>query len=422
MSALTPSRRRRWALRWSIGLGLLALALRLVYFQVVVGGSSPLQGDEGAYHGIAVSYLSGQGWRDPASGHQSERSPLVSVALVVVYGLLGIDLTAARYAMIVASALTVTALFMVVYDVTGQRMAAILAGLLLALYPPAWHWSWQLMTETPSALLVLLGLAAFYRAARRGTWLWAVVAGLIWGALALCRANFLPLLPGLWVGQLVLARLTRLEMRWTGRQWAWGALAWLITLTPWLAHNYAAQGQFVLGTTQLGQMMMICNGTLDHPYVQDGLYYKNPLLAARMAEAQTEIEWNALGVALGSAEIRAHWQLLPRAILMRALNFWVQRPHAMEPVWSLADRVMLIIWLPLLALALYSYRLWDWRQDWPAGLIILCAFLVILPFWGGPRFRFPVDALIIGRGALSLTALATWLRARLRRAASPMAA
>lgn len=414
MISVGQKRQPGWrSVRWPLILGVLALALRLAYFQLVIGGSSPLQGDEGVYHGIAVSYLNGQGWRDPVSGHQSERSPLLSAWLVVLYGAAGVNLSLARYTMLIGSALMVVALYAVVKLATrGREDVAVSAALLLAVYPPAWHWSWQVMTETPTALLALLGVAAFYLGARRGSPAWAAATGCLWGGLALCRLNYLPLLPAMWLGQQLLTRLTPLDVRWTGRQWGLSALVWLATLAPWVAHNYAAQGRFVPATTQLGQMMMICNGTLDHPFVQDGLYYKNPELTARMAQAESELAWNAMGMAIGSAEIRANWRLLPHAVLMRALNFWVQRPQAMDPGWSPSDLIMLVIWLPLLGLSIYSYRLWSWRHDWLAALIVLCVFGTILPFWGGPRFRFPVDALIIGRAAIPLASLMPWLRAR----------
>jgi hypothetical protein len=54
-----------------------------------------------------------------------------------------------------------------------------------------------------------------------------------------------------------------------------------------------------------------------------------------------------------------------------------------------------------------------WQADWPSLAVIAYAFLVTLPFWGTPRFRFPVDPLIILRALVGVDASVGAARARL---------
>jgi hypothetical protein len=172
-------------------------------------------------------------------------------------------------------------------------------------------------------------------------------------------------------------------------------------MTPWTVHNFREHGVFMPHSTQGGTLLMHSNGTLSNPAIQAGGYYKNPdLMGHPSLVGKSEVEQDGIRRRLALEEIKTNWRLLPRPILNRAKNFWTTRPDPYDSTWTTNDWVMLIIWWPVLVFFLTSSFARSWRESWPVTTIILYAFLLTLPFWGTPRFRFPVDALIVTAAAV----------------------
>jgi hypothetical protein len=172
-------------------------------------------------------------------------------------------------------------------------------------------------------------------------------------------------------------------------------------------------------TSYGGIMFSSSNATLGHPVVQAGGYYHAPGVRGYLQNLP-EAAWGSEGLRLGLEGIREHPDLFIEALLHRAVNFWTPRPDPYDPQWTTNDLVMSIVWIPTLLLSVFSIVRLPWQTDWPLLALIVYTFLVTLPFWGTPRFRFPVDALILLRAATGAEALLRdvvhW-RGRPRRAA-----
>ena len=95
------------------------------------------------------------------------------------------------------------------------------------------------------------------------------------------------------------------------------------------------------------------------------------------------------------SEIRKNWRLLPEPLLNRAKHFWTWRPDPYDSTFTTNDLIMAIIWIPILFFFTFSLFNRKVQTSWPALAIIMYVFVTILPFWGSPRFRFPIDSLII---------------------------
>lgn len=386
------SRRKLW-----IGLGLFVVSLivRAVVLVLVTGVDSPLTGDMGSFHRIAVSFLNGDGWQW-SENLKSYRPPLISAELVALYSITGPSTSAARWLMVFTSSLIAPALFWVSLQLAPERLSAAAAtGLAWGFYPVAAHYGGLVITENAGALLLVLSLGAYLWASQSASRWPAVITGLLWGLSTLNRPVFL-LLPFVMLGfQLLLARARDVKWKWTRDRWAVGLVVAMLTLAPWTIRNYRVHGVFMPLTSGTGWMMAMCNGTLSHPTVQAGGYYKNPQVTGQMKG--TEVEWNRSGTKLALEEIKRNWRLLPRAVAGRALHFWTPKPDPYEPMWDWKDRIVLAAWVPMMSLFVVSFFFQPWRKDWPALVMILYAFLLTLPFWGTPRFRFPVDPFIILR-------------------------
>lgn len=386
-------------------LGFLLRAAALVFY---FGTNSPLEGDSIDYHNIAVSFLEGRGWQ--ANGAYSYRSPLISLQLAAIYAVAGPSIALARWSMVFVSALIAPALFLVAQTLLrGKQRIAFLVALAWCFYPPAIWYGAQVMTENMAALLMVLGLGSYLWAAKSKRWEYALAAGALWGLAVLNRAFFVFLPLALLLSYVIPARLG--GWRWNWKQWAIALAALVAVLTPWTMRNYIVHGAFIPTTTQGAFYLGVTNGSLGHPDVQAGKYYKNPELYA-LIQGQPEAKWGAIGAKFAKDHLGENLDKLPKVLFNRAKNFWTPRPDPYDPLLTRNDLIMYLVWTPILLLFVLSFARYSWREDLPSLIMIGYAFAITVVFWGTPRFRFPVDALIMIRAMGGAMGMAMWLEKR----------
>jgi 4-amino-4-deoxy-L-arabinose transferase-like glycosyltransferase len=391
-----------------------SLLARGAYLGLGVGDSRALIGDEPGYHGIAADFLAGEGWHD--GPFFATRPPLTSWLLTLLYFFAGPRIEAGRWAMVIVASLVAPVIFL-----TGMRLygggsrAPLWAGIAWTLYPPAVFYSASMVTENLAALLAVSSLGSYlWAASSRNRW-GALLTGVLWAAGALNRPSFLLLPLAMLAIHLVKGRAT--VWRWSVPQWSLALVGLVVTLAPWTVRNLRVLGALVPVTSYGGIMFSSSNATLGHPVVQAGGYYHSPEIRGRLHELPENL-WGSQGLRLGLEGISANPGLFAEALFHRAVNFWTPRPDPYDPAWTLNDWAMSLIWIPTLLLFALSFLRVPWRADWPLLTVVAYTFLVTLPFWGTPRFRFPVDSLIVLRAMLVVEATAAIASAR-RRGAAP---
>lgn len=391
---------------WFLAIFILSFIVRAMFLIFVFGVETPLRGDEPDYNRVAVHFQSGNFWNAFPEGPSSYRAPFLPLQLSVLYSVMGIDTGLGRWCMVIISSLVAPMLYLVGMRFQQKQVIAMLAGAVWALYPPSIFMSCWLLTETNAALLMVIGLGCFlWTAQSKAPWP-ALITGIIWGLWTLNRPQLLFLPFALLVSQAVLRRRT--TWHWAWNRWLICLLAVAVTMSPWIVRNYIIHGVFIPVTTQGGLTLAIANGSLNNPIVQKGGYYKNPKLYALVRNAP-ESEWNKIGMEFSFRHLRENAHLLPKAVLHRAINFWTFRPNPYKPHLTRNDWIMLFVWLPILLFFLVSFFKWPWQNDWPALVMIFYAFIFALPFAGFPRFRFPVDPLIIMRAIVGLWGTIGWI-------------
>ena len=387
----------------------MALTVRAGYMLSEVGVDTPLQGDEPEYQGYAVSFLQGEGWHN--GPRYSTRAPLTSLLLVGVYRVTGIDTRAARWAMVVVSALAAPAVFVLGQLIFDDRWRLpLVASLFWVFYPPSVFYAGMILTENLAALLIVLGVAGFLWSSRTGRIAPAAFTGALWAAGALNRPFALLVPCAFLIGQLLVRKKN--PWPWARSQWLVGLAAFIIVMAPWTIRNYRIHHVFMPATSYGGIMISSTNANLDNPVVQAGSYYHDPQIR-RYIQSQPEALWNSVGLGITLDHVRQNMGLFLRAVVNRAKSFWTPRPDPYDPSWTLNDWLMTAVWVPTLILYAASFRWLPWRRDWPGLAMILYAFLFTLPFWGTPRFRYPIDPLIILRAVAGLAGVVLWVGRRL---------
>ena len=360
--------------------------------------------------------MEGKGLSNDGAWSYAERPPLISFQLAATYALTGASTAAGRWSMVFVSALTAPVLFLTAMLLFGRRyLWALAVGGFWVVYPPSIYYGSQVLTESMGVLLSVAGLGAFLRASKsRFGLVLAGLTGILWGLATLNRSAPLLLPFAVLVAQVCLGRRKTSYWGWSLKSWSVGLLLMALTLSPWIVRNYIALGAFVPATSRLGDMLWMCNGTLDSPLIQSGRYDKNWQKADRARrelgyEFSNELERHGFLRRLALKEIADNWRLLPTAVSRRAINFWTVRPDPYDPQWTRNDWIMLAVWTPVLVAFAVSLFVCPLHQTWPVLAMIFYAFALTLPFWGTPRFRYPVDPLIVLCSAMGVQVARDWL-------------
>jgi hypothetical protein len=170
------------------------------------------------------------------------RTPTYPLFIAAVVSFVGEDLQALVTVQHFLFGPLLVSLTYVLGRLTAGRPAAVVAAVLVGVSGPLLLYEHYVMTEVPFAILLLSLLSASILAVRRASLAWAGLAGLLFGALVLCRPSGQILAP------IVGGTLLLMPAAWSRRLLALGVLAAcaLIVVIPWMAYNQHTQGAFVI--------------------------------------------------------------------------------------------------------------------------------------------------------------------------------
>jgi tetratricopeptide (TPR) repeat protein len=285
-----------------LAVALLALAVRLVHaWQISQAPFADLRlGDARAYHQWALAILGGD-WMGREAFYQA---PLYPYFLAVVHGLVGDGTAMVRFVQAVVG--SASCVLLAAAGMTMFGRAGVVAGVLLAIYPPAIFFDG--LFDKSSLVGFFSTLLLFFLAGPRVRYR-AALTGLTLGLLTLTRENALLLAAPVLAWFLIGERAPRAAALFVA--------GCLVALLPVGVRNYAVGGQFLLTTSQFGPNFYIGN----HPGAQ-GVYEG---LVAGHSDAATErddaarLAEEALGRTLTPAEVSGYWRA-------RAFDFIRSRP------------------------------------------------------------------------------------------------
>lgn len=295
-----------------------------------------------------------------------------------------------------------------------DRRAGLLAGLALALYPPAIFFDGLIqkasLTLSLSVLLLWLAYLAHYNSR---AWRWFLV-GLVLGLLALTRQNTLALVPVflLWAWSPG-GGATRRPRRFAGL--ATLILGLVLAVLPWAARNRVVIGDWVLSTPNLGQNFAMGN----HPHAT-GTYLpqKRGFASAEHEQAEwTRAAEAALQRDLTPAEVSQYyfqtavrwiqnnpedWLRLSGKKLLMVWNAY-ETPDTEDyylycrtsPLLAALDTVFHFGVLAPLGLAGIVLTWPDRRRVWPLYLWLLVNTLGVVVFVVFARYRLPLVPVLI---------------------------
>ena len=424
----------------------IALGLRLVHVWQMRDTLffSVLMGDARGYDAWAREIASGD-WLGREVFYQA---PLYPYFLGTLYSIFGRDLLIVRLVQAALGALSCVALGYAARQLIG-RPAGLIAGLMLACYPPAIFFDGLIQKSVLDVLFMTGSMALVAMLVRGGSQprLW-IALGAALGALSLTRENALVLVAVVVVWSLVdrahvvaaggpvpspAARVVPTVALLAGLS---------IVLTPVVIRNYRVGGGLYLTTSQLGSNLFIGNNP-----AADGSY-----VALRAGRGSPEFERidakelaeQASGRALTPGEVSDYWlgrtrtyitsqpadwlRLMARKARLLANRIEVidtesQDSHA---AYSWPLRALGSIWhfgvvLPLAVLG--AIVVWPERRQWWVFYAMAAGYAVsVIAFFVVARYRLPLVPLLLPFSAAAAIAIVSWFRREHRPSAVALAA
>ena len=416
----TPSRR---PLAWLICLGGAALAIRVICVFELRGSPfiSVLIGDSLQYDTWARQIAS-EDWLGREVFYQS---PLYPYLLAVLYST-GLDTFSVRLLQAALGAASCVILAM-----AGQRFfdprAGLVAGALLAIYPPAIFHDMQIQKSSLDVFLISLLLLALSACLAQPKRAWLVAAGLTLGALALNRENTRVLIPA--VAAWLFFRTA--HGRWQKRASHAAVLMCGIALVlgPVALRNRYVGGEWLLSTSQSGPNFYIGN----HRGANGGY---TPLVpgrgnAAFEREDATRLAESASGRTLSAAGVSEYWwrrsfeeireapaqwmRLLARKVRLTLSAGEPVDTESLEAYTRSAAILRILSWFDFgVVMALAWLGAWITRERWRTLSLLYLIFGLlagsVVMFYVLARYRLPLAPTALLFSGAGIAAAATRAR------------
>lgn len=304
-------------------------------------------------------------------------------------------------------------------DVAAGDCGALIAALLVAVDPLLLLYSSQAMTEVLMAALTMGFAAALWLKPGRQR---AIVAGAMFGLLALCRPSIWPfaVLAGVWS-----LWIARREDCWPWRERGLFVLVAAVVLAPWCVRNAMVFGRPILTTTHGGYTAILGNNdAFDAAVVSQPLgtaWSKDSFeawqaevegsLTERGLERTNEVGRDTAMKEMAWAWIHSHPIRFLRAAIYRVLNLWSPVPLQAGDAngWLIVGVGVGYVVLALLSVVGACCGGLDRRFRRLTLLMLVSLTALHCVFWANARMRAPTHPLI----AILAAAGAMRLRSRL---------
>ncbi len=395
-----------------------ALVLRVAWCLFSHGQALPSDNpgnDDWQYDRIAVSLLAGHGFAFSEGRPTAYRVPVYPIFLAGVYAAIGHSYLAVHLLQAILGAASCLMLYALARRWTGER-AALLSAAILAVYPTHLWLSGVVYSENLTTPLLLLTALAMTWAWRSRSWARWTLTGLIAATAALTHPIVAGLVVLLSVGTVAMHVVAERPRAWAPT--AMGLVAALLIGT-WVVRNGVVMGGFVLsslgGNTLLGANNVI---TLKDPNYHGGWVNEWYIPGAweTIGRVDDELDRSRRMSSFGLAWLGEHPDLWPRLVWYKLARFY--GPFLNER-WSAEGLVYLGSYgllSPFMAVGLWGIVRRGWGSHTLATkLMILTTLayytLVVIVFWGSPRFRLTIEPLLILAAAAALVRCPAWLTA-----------
>lgn len=369
-----------------------ALILRSIFLIFFEGIEKNFQNDSLLYYKIAIfAHENGiLNWQSHG------RPPLISLILIPIFKIFSQDMwiIAVKILMVILSIFTCIAIYFLSLLVCNNTKISFFSSLLYSIYPFSIFSSTRLLSENLACLLICLICIFLIKFLNEKKFKSIVIVSFLMGLLSLSRSSYyyLPFLTIIFLLTLNIQISTKIKLSLTI------LLIFFSTLSPWILKNYIQLNEFVPTTTRLGIGLWYTNNDFSDPTIKKGGYNKytqNFIKETNIAKLLDPIEESKYLKEKALNEIKKNKTGFVQATFFRFLNFFNPKPNPFQK-FQKKDIIMILYYTPIIIIFFASIidRKMNIKEKFLL-LTIVYALITHLPFYGFPRFRLPIDSLII---------------------------
>lgn len=400
-----------------VGVCCLALLVRLIYNNTVARAYYPLH-DSLAYQSIGLNILREHcfcQYPHIATVYRAPLWPAIIAAIALFFG--PSDYFARLFLCCVGSA-TCLLVYLLAKNVFDWRIGVV-AGVAAAIYPELYIYDGWLYTESLYTFLLLAfcyGVYQLQRSPQRNKWLWC---GVLLGLLSLTRPNGLLVLGPFILWAITMGWIKVLSWSTVTKSVVTITLIALALIAPWTIRNYTVSHTFIPvatgdGTVLLGAYNSQALTSPSYPGGHPGTWI-NPLLSSPTITRPYPLSTCAASCEVAREEayersaqqwIQAHLAIMPHLLALHFINMWQPDTYEADlPTVRFSDQrsTQLVLGMmksfPIFIFILTAFgflaTLRHWRQLLFIYFMMLLTMAECVIFYGVPRFRAPIEPMLI---------------------------
>ena len=324
-----------------------------------------------------------------------DRPPLISFIIIPIIKIFNYSLSLIfiKFLMIFLSLSTCVALYFLSIEITKSYRISLLISFIYSFYPFSIYMSGRLYTENLATLLICLISLFVIKFIDKNNIKFLILFSFLLGLLSLTRSSYyyLPFFLSFiifFINEKFIKKLSYIFIMF---------IIFFMTLSPWIIKNYFQLNEYVPTTTRLGYGLWLSNNDFSSKLIKNGGY-------ERTENFKKEIEYSKSFDPIKQSnylkekafkEIKNNKLEFMKACIFRFLNFFNPKPNPYKK-FSLKDMIMITYFSPFLILFFMSLINKNYNFKKIILLtIIFYSLITHIPFYGIPRFRFPVYSLII---------------------------
>jgi 4-amino-4-deoxy-L-arabinose transferase-like glycosyltransferase len=371
--------------------------------------------DQVSYDALARSLLAGQGYSftensypfTPANTPTAHWSFVYPLYLAGIYSITGYHPLVARLVQGIVGGMLICLLVYLIGRRTVSEEVGIVAAALTAVYGYFIYYNAALMTETFFIVLVLCALYLSLELKEKPTlarWIWL---GLALGLAGLLRQTILLFVPFLLLW--LFWELKKARIHWW--YFTLPVIIIVILILPWTIRNYLVYDHFLLLNSNAGYALYASNNPdLATDWRNEAVVVPVPPELAGQNEAELDRALTRKAIDIIVADpIRYLWLTLDKTL--EYFKFWPSSDSS--PISNLNRVFSFGLYLPFMVVGLFL-SLPRWRTFIPLYLFMVIHTGVYLLSWPSPRYRLPVDAVLMVFAGFALLKLAEQLKTRSR--------
>src|SRR6266566_1615368 len=403
----------------AIGIFFFALSVRVIYNNTVAYHYYPLH-DSAFYQGIAFHLLKEHCFCLESYVPTIDRAPLWPFTIAGISLIFGPSDYFARLFLSLIGSGTCVLVYLFARDLFGWRIG-VLAGVFAAIYPELYIYDGWLYTESLYTFLlfaVCYGLYRLQRTPERNWQIW-ITCGVLLGLLSLTRQNGIIVIGVFIVWAIIMVWQKVLSWRVTARGVLVTTLIAFVLIAPWTIRNYLVSRTFI-------PVAIIDGGVLLGAYNNEALTrasymggpkgtWINPIVSRpdivrpfplHTCTPPCEVAREAAFKDAAVQWIRANLSVMPHLLELHFINMWqpdtyesdlptVRFPQQQPTQLVLRMMKTWPIYLFILAAFGLAVTLWRWRELLFIYFMIFLTIAQNIIYYGIPRFRAPIEPMLI---------------------------